>query len=108
MNGLWFSFDVGNQLIAARSPGISRLGKALIKAGLAAEAAAMVADWFEIRGVDQAATVVSFIAKHGDSSTLGTVQISTEDANAFAEEFVGLGDLAEVRDALKALASGAK
>ena len=106
VNTFWFSFDVRNRVIAARSPGVSRLAKALIGAGLAAEAATMIADWFEIRGVDQAAAVVSFVAKHGDHSTLGTVEISTEDANAFAEELVGLGDLTEVRDALRALASG--
>jgi len=103
VNSLWFSFDLTSQAIAARSPGISRLTKALISAGLAAEAATIIAGWFELRGLDEAASVVSFVAQHGDNSTLGTVEICAADANAFAEELVGVGDMAEVRDALMAL-----
>src|SRR5277367_4745678 len=105
VDSLWFSLDLRSQMITARSPGTTRLAKALISAGLAAEAATIVAGWFEVRGLGEAAAVVSFVVTHGDHATPGTVEISAADANAFAEGLAGVGDVAEVRDALLALGS---
>lgn len=106
VNSIWFSFDLAEKVNAARSPGVTRLNKALVAAGLTAEAASVIGNLFSVPGVDSAATIVSFVAEHGGASSSGTVEISAADAGEFAAALAGVDDLADVRQALMALAGG--
>jgi hypothetical protein len=106
VNGLWFAFDIKKKLDATRAAPQKKATKALLALGLGAEGAGIVAELFDHRGLGQAAVTVQFVAEQGDKVTRGVVDLSPEDANAFALDINGEGDVAELSEALKALGGG--